>query len=594
MINPFESLLFNSSYDIDDRKFKNKELILTLILHRRTIIVQYLIFKLNDSNNYLILGFDFEKETVIPVEKESINVILNKLSDLISSEYNTIDLSIDNIPEANDYYRKLNIKKTDFYSYKNITFLSSKGRSVISCECEAFNNQIMHKPTNSILFFNRSGLLYGKIEVEINQKNIEDIKKIHLVDDMIIRYLITEERIETAGRIYEAATTGFNTYELTISSFMHELVYIKGGYYSSQGLNLQSHVNAILRTAGIKKEQINIESVKEIKAPYLVIIPIVDLSITSGSFGLGDVSFYSKEQVLFKYKNMSELYKHDLHEKFQTFAQTIVESDNTYDAYQLGLLKVQSALDVIMLLAKNDRAFNLYNLGHEFNKWNRLGIYQNPTCSTFYYVENMIGSEKIFSDSKNIRAKNSLLIDSTLDKQLKELEWYEEKLYEKLTNQQSPILKQIFNAIKWLNRSWKATDIEDKVIYTNISMEFLVDKVKTEPFLPKEIVTEFKQDIKLLLKDKDIYTEEYEGKIKEKSLGNLSNPPLKVKVQSLINQLKIPITADEFDKLWEVRSYRNDLIHGRSDLEINAENVLLANIVMGELISYRLRYEDGV
>ncbi|WP_434401488.1 hypothetical protein M1Q06_03090 [Planococcus sp. 11815] len=594
MINPFDPTLFNSTYNLDERKFINKELILTLILHRRSIIIQYLIFKLNDSSNFLIIGFDFEKEEVIPVEKESINVVLNKLSDLIRSEYNTIDISVDNIPETINYFRKSNIKKTDFYSYKNITVLASRSRSVISCECETYNNQIMHKPTSSILFFNRSGLLYGKIEIETNQKNTEDVKKIHLVDDMIIRYSLTGEKIETAGRIYEAATTSSNTYELTISSFMHELVYIKGGYYSSRGLNLQSHVNAILRTAGIKKEQINIESVEEIKAPYLVIIPIVDLSITSGSFGLGDVNFYNKEQAIFKFRNISEFYNHDLHDEFHTFAQTIVESDNTYDAYQLGLLKIQSAIDVIMLLAKNDRAFNLYNLGEEFNRWNRLGLYQNPTCSTFYYVENMIGSEKIFSDSKNIRENNSLMIDSSLDKQIKELDWYEEKLYEKLTNQQSPILKQIFNAIKWLNRSWKATDIEDKIIYTNISMEFLVDKVKTEPFLPKEIVTEFKQDIKLLLKDKDIYSEEYKAKIKEKSLGNLSNPPLKVKIQSLISQLRIPITTAEFDKLWEVRSYRNDLVHGRSDLEINAENVLLANIVLGELISYRLRCEDGV
>src|SRR5699024_10871089 len=114
--------------------------------------------------------------------------------------------------------------------------------------------------------------------------------------------------------------------------------------------------------------------------------------------------------------------------------------------------------------------------------------------------------------------------------------------YKKLTDQQSPVDKQLFNALKWLNRSWKVSDIEDKVIYTNISMEFLVDNVKTDPFIPKEIVTEFKRELKQLLKDNEIYDEENANKIKQKSLGMLSDPPIKIKIQSLIKQLEVPIT----------------------------------------------------
>lgn len=593
-MNPFESIFFHSTFGLGNKKFESKELVLNLLFHRESIILQYLFFKINDSEEYLIIGFDFVKEQIIPVEKENISVILNEINDFMSSDYNTINLTIDSVPETIEYFSRANIKKFEFYTYKNITIMASRQRNVISCKSEVYNNQIAYKPVNSVLFLNRNGLLYGKVILEVNQRNIQKVNKFHLTEDLIIRFFLNKESIDTAGRIYEAKSSNPNTYMLTVSSFMHELVHSKGGYHSSQGLNIHSYVNAILRTAGMEKEQINIEGYKENKSPYLVIIPLENLSIVDGSFGFGDISFYNKEETLKRYKGINEFYDQDRHGKFDTFAQTIVESDNTYDAYQIGLQKIQSAIDVIMLFSKNDRVYNLYNLGQEFNKWNRLRIYQNPECSTFYYVENIIGSEKIFSDSKNIKANNSLVIDSTFDKLIKELDWYEKKLYKKLIDQQSPVVKQLFNSIKWLNRSWKASDIEDKIIYTNISMEFLVDKVKTEPFIPKEIVQEFRRDLKQLLKEKDIYNDDVANKIKGKSLGMLSDPPLKVKVLFLISQLEIPITEEEFDKLWAVRSYRNDLVHGRSNSVINAENVLIANIILGELISYRLQKEDGV
>lgn len=93
------------------------------------------------------------------------------------------------------------------------------------------------------------------------------------------------------------------------------------------------------------------------------------------------------------------------------------------------------------------------------------------------------------------------------------MDWYEEILYKKQTEELSILDKQLFNALKWLNRSWKAEDLEDKVIYTNISMEFLVDKIETDPFLPDEIIREFKKLLKQLLKEQsDTFTEEYSKK----------------------------------------------------------------------------------
>lgn len=73
---------------------------------------------------------------------------------------------------------------------------------------------------------------------------------------------------------------------------------------------------------------------------------------------------------------------------------------------------------MIILLSKNERVFNLYNLGNELNEWNRLRLYQNPKCSSLYYVENLVGVENILGDSKNTWENNSLGVDSQFEKVL--------------------------------------------------------------------------------------------------------------------------------------------------------------------------------
>lgn len=365
---------------------------------------------------------------------------------------------------------------------------------------------------------------------------------------------------------------------------------------SFQGSDPHSPLQAILRSSGILKEDIKIEGFGVKSGPYLVLLPIENLLLNTLEFGLGDVTFLTKNQALDMYKGFEEKYNHNALDKFDTFAQTIVESDNAYDAFLLGRQKIQDAIDMIILLSKNERVFNLYNLGNEINEWNRLRLYQNPKCSSLYYAESLIGIENILGDSKDTWENNSLDVDSKFVKVFNELDWYEEILYKKQTEELSILDKQLFNALKWLNRSWKAEDLEDKVIYTNISMEFLVDKIETDPFLPDEIIREFKKLLKQLLKEQsDTFTEEYSKKIKEKSLGMLKEPPLKIKVQTLISQLSIPITDKDFSNFWKVREYRNDLVHGKKDkLEINPGDVLVANILLGEFIVYRLRsLEEG-
>ena len=588
MINPLESTFFSHSYNISHRNFDNSELLLSILFSKGNYLLNYLLLKKRNKDEYLICGFDFVKETVIPVEIKNVNDVIGVLEDFLSSEYNTMNLVIEEMNEALEYFRNKKMKN-GIENYKTFSILTSTQRNIISGSSEVFSNGKQINPYNSIVIHNKSGFIFGEFKFKNNSVVSQELKKIHLSEDWVIRYQIDNYLIVTAGTVYELKKVKGGS-NIILSSFIHELANKEVDLLSFQGSDPKAPFQAILRTSGISKEQINIEGYTDGFAPYLVLIPIENLSLKSlMSLGLGDVTFLTKDEAVKKYNGFKEKSNSEIFDSYVTFAQTIVESDNGYDAYLLGKQKIQDTIDIMMLMSKNERIYNLYNLGNELNEWNRLKLHQNPNCSTIYYVENILNLDRLLGDSKNTLLNNSLDIDYYFESLFREQDWLEEKLYQKQKKVHTALDKQLFNALKWLNRSWKAKDKEDKVIYTNIAMEFLVDKIETDPYLPNDVIIEFKAILKKILKERnDIFNEEYSNKIKEKSFGKLTDPPLKIKVQALISQLSIPVEVEDFNKLWKVRGYRNDLVHGKDELQIDANNILIANILIGEFIIYRL------
>src|SRR5699024_9526929 len=102
MMNPFELIFFHSTFSLGNKRFNDKQLVLNLLFHNESIILQYLLFTINDSKEVLIIGFDFEREQMIPVEKN--NVILQETFEFMFSEYNTINFSLDIETEAIEYF----------------------------------------------------------------------------------------------------------------------------------------------------------------------------------------------------------------------------------------------------------------------------------------------------------------------------------------------------------------------------------------------------------------------------------------------------------------------------------------------------------
>ncbi|MCL6709297.1 hypothetical protein M8R20_20125 [Pseudomonas sp. R2.Fl] len=590
MINPFEREMFGASFNIEG--FRESKVILSMTASKGTILKQYLLLKTFDKEEYIVVGFDFVKGKIIPIEKRDCKYIVNALKEFMMSKYNVEKIHINDIEGIVNYFSKLEIRKNDFYRYSDLIVLASPQRNIISSNCVIYSSGVSYIPDESLIIHNKKGFLYG--EVVFTSVKKEKFREIHLTEDLILKYSIEPDIvIETGSTIYELRPLGPNSFKFILSNFVYELSNMNI-QHTSNSLNPHSAFFEVLRKSGMGKKQINIEGYKATKAPYLVIIPIKNLKVETEELGIADITFLSEEECFNRFEGFQELYKKDLEKSYTSFAYAIVESDNTYDAYLMGWEKIEYALNIIIHSTRNERVFNFYNLAKNINSWDKSQLHQLPKQSTLYYVENIIGFERVFSNSESVRTDTSLTIGSFFKETIEELQWYENILYKKIKGNESKVEKQLFNALKWLNRSWHSKNVEDKVIYTSIALEFLVDEVKTEPYIPPEIKSEFKGLLKKLLKENTIFNAEVASKIREKSLQGLGDPPLKIKVKTLIKDIGIPVTDEEFDRFWNVRSYRNDMVHGRSELQIDEENVTLANILIGELIAYRLKHiKDG-
>lgn len=589
MINPFEVSIFQNDYSVSKNNFEHSNLILTMFYSRDTIMVQYLVLKKKNKDEYLICSFDFIRECIIPVEIRSIKCVLSDLRDFINSDFNIANIQIDKIDDIIDNFELKKIKK-EIVTYENITILATSRRNIIRGYSKIYSDTNIVYPSEVLLISNKNGLNFGRLNFNNIPKDLNNLKCIHLFSDIILSFSIDTTNFQLAATVYNLNK---NTSEISLylSSFVYELNEKITRGFSFQGSDPQSAFHAIIRTSGIKKEQLNIQGFDKQFLPYLVVIPLKYIVLDSSKYGINNVNILSKDELVKTYKGIYDNNIENFLDGFEFFAQTLTEAGNAYDAYQIGKKHIQDVIDIIILFSKNDRILNMYNIGSELNEWSRFRLYKNPECSSLYYVESLITLEYIAGNTENKWKNNFIGIDNQFETNLKELNWVESLLSNNQNEGKLPAYKQLFNALKWLNRSWKTENIEDKIIYTNISMEFLVDKVETPPFIPVEVINEFKKIVKKSLQENDsIFSKENSDKLKNKSLGNLSAPPLKAKIQALIKELGISIGDEEFKRFWEVRNYRNDLVHGRSELDINSDNIIAANLLIGEMISYGFKY----
>lgn len=572
-MDPFSHDIFRSEFNIG-HKFKRKKLKYSLITINKYTMQNYLIFELD--GNYIIIGFDFKYKKIRGVPYKDLEKVLYLLKKNLNFQ---IQYKLNIIQEM----WKI---KNDFLQIDNLKILKDKTNWLIKMESKVYieNQELDFKSIN--LIFDSMSLKYGGVNLQRFTK--EKFKDLRLFNDLNIEIKIDEDEHKLSGTIFETMEDDGN-YKMIIKALIHELSYYNVGFHKSSNLNPISYFSSILKnnTNGIElNTDINVYS------PYLVLIPFHNININDIKIRIENITFYDADYLLSKNQYISDFIDGNMSQKPSVFAQIFVDGESTFEAFTKARNRIEAVMNMINIIIKSDKIYSMYNISTKINQWHRSFILQNPLIGNYYFAENIISNEKVAESIDLDELNISINLENSINKEDNLYQNLENLLY-KYNNEDDVLNESIFNAIKWLNRSWKSNSIEDKIIYTNIALEFITNDVKVENYIAKEFVDTFKKEVKPLLNNLDVFPEEESKKIKEKAFSSLNSTPLKAKVIKLICDLNINFSESYMKNLWDVRKYRNDIVHGRSIKKFDNQKIVRSNLILGEVILYKL-LEEGV
>ncbi|WP_436944879.1 hypothetical protein [Staphylococcus xylosus] len=572
-MDPFSHDIFNSEFNIG-HKFKRKKLKYSLTTINKYTMQNYLIFEL--EGNYIIIGFDFKYEKIRGVSYKELEEVLYLLKENLNFQIQ-YKLSI---------IEKKWKNKDDFLQIDNLKILKDKSNWLIKMESKVYieNQKLDFRSIN--LIFDSIGLNYG----EVNFRGFidEKFKDLRLFNDLNIEIKNDEDEYKLSGAIFEAMEYDGN-YKMIIKALIHELSYYNVGFHKSSNLNPISYFSSILKN---NTNEIVLNTDINVYSPYLVLIPFHNININEIKIRIENIIFYDADYLLSENQYISDFIDGNMSQKPSIFAQIFVDGESTFEAFTKARNRIETVMNMINIITKSDTVFSMYNISTEINRWNRSLILQNPLIGNYYFAENIISNEKVAESIDLDELNISINLENSINKEDKLYQNLENLLF-KYNNEYDCLNESIFNAIKWLNRSWKSNSIEDKIIYTNIALEFITNDVKVENYIAKEFVDTFKREVKPFLNNLEIFPEEESKKINEKVFSSLNSTPLKTKVIKLICDLNINISDIYMKNLWDVRKYRNDIVHGRSIKKFDNTKIVRSNLILGEIILNKL-LKEGV
>jgi len=430
-----------------------------------------------------------------------------------------------------------------------------------------------------------------KVTIKLEDIPHDDVKSLRLLDDVLFYVDLGNGR----EREYSGVCTKLEVVEgllvMTIESFAYDLSKTHIGHLSLVGISPLDLVHLIGRTGGLAETQLNIEGFSPNSKAYTVTAPILNMKFTE-PLGFGDVVLYPVGHSLTEVSRIRDVAK-ERSEVFETNCLAVVniEADTLYDAFKFGIKKIEQVLDIVLHIVRADTVFKGVAADLIHGSWALDKLTPNPVVSTWVHIEETFSGGMIVMDTSRIEQPDTLMIRTDTQNVIEQMEWYE-SLLRMLEETGDESLKCLFNAFKWLRRSWDAKDIEDKIIFANIALEFVASGEPSPPLIPKEFTKSVRKGAVEKFKevfdgeDKDKYVE----KLNQKIGDALNNAPLRIMIENLIERSNIPISKADIALIFDGRKIRNDLVHGRSANQTftKTQNRKMVNAI-GILASHKLR-----
>lgn len=593
-----------STINLPFERFKCSIVYYEIITYHNEEMEEVFLLKSDDAGTpaFLLIGVSSSEGSLFGIHKNTalnaMNQILNRLTFNFENQDSNNEISIRKINEAIKSLEQIPdgiLNKDDklfeftdnFYGLINT---AEKTKSILKIYLQISEDNYIEPDWFSFVGYSGSDD-YGEIVLaDMFEKNL---KSFHLINELPI-FIDNGKAMQQqyVGLVVSVRIENNSSVILQYSSNVYTLKKSKLSVLISENTDPRYLVDFIVRSNGWKA---NIEGLESHNQPFLVLIPIHNLIVETESIGIGNVEFLPSNSDNYDVLMM----KNKLKEKWQeyTLAKVHVDSQSFYEAYSQAKKQIEDALNAINHIVKQDTLFELYSTENTITEWKREVFVPKPQLTSLVYTRNLVTNGIVVSDMEQIVEPNILKLGESFNERVEKLDWYEDLIAANMDNSVSKEMKNLLNALKWLKRSWDSTNLEDQIIFSNISIEFLLSGETAPPLLKKDIKNKIidaaLREFDLVFDGSDIEKNKLSNDINQKFSGAITNPPLFAKLNHLIDRLEIPIKKSDKDILNLIRKKRNDLVHGRATENIDMMDIWKANTIIGMVIAFKMKNKGG-
>lgn len=413
----------------------------------------------------------------------------------------------------------------------------------------------------------------GIAEFWINLEKNPNIKKSDLTDGVKIYDL--ENNLIMGGFVINSQISE-NTLFLVIRDGSLKLESKKMSLEMGGGISPAEKIAFITECSGLKSHFHGI-SVNTSKREFEVILPVINL-IIDDEFKIGDVTFYQK----FDTSDDSLIRKSDFGRSENSWngnfprAKVNVKANSFYQATHRGYNQVTKAVDVISL--RNDFSLSSFNVNGEEKQIN-FSYYKNLSqvkISPWIYCRQKNTQSYIIYNSE-FKNANILALQHDPQDFFSGINDLCSELVSKSGLSQKE--KNLLQSLHWLRRSMQDGNDKDKLADLWTSFEFLNSGIKEDiPPFDKSL----REKLKGILVIDELSPRQKE--IVENKLNSLNDIPLMRKFDIQKEKYNLEISEEDIHILKLARNKRNDLIHGKKDINVDEKELKKMRTIIERLL----------
>lgn len=526
------------------------------------------VLSLSDENGKsIICGVDIEKKSALQLNIELINLYeqllrLHEKRLLKNEPVNEFNLKSDYIKDGFDPLFQQALTRSDTKHILSKMIVNNN-----TCEIVGFS-----------LLCNKQGdgLLVSVSETEM----IDHLSKEPLYNEAELVVSFLEFNLKYTGTIVRIEKNEASYY-LFIHPYSTEIMQSTQIRNASFGniINPFSVLDFIVNYADIDVKGINYPgSDQKPIHNYIIVGAIKNLAVEIENCVVGNVRIGNCIDASERFHKLIS----DSSDEQSTIIWVNIKADSFYQALLLGKEQLVGATEFISFLIKNDMFADWFG-AVECNNcfWDVQSHYPKISLSPVFYIENCFLGESITLSEESIRKPSAITLDENAS-YLFEYDWIN-CLFNKLQTSNKKILRLQF-ALKWVVQAWNVEDLYDKVLYSSMALEFIVNGEKGQTVFDeyasaagRTSLTKADRNkmINDIIKQVDIGTidglsEDMCLNMKERIQRMIQNKLKEVsfnsKLDILISRLDIPVSPEEKELLKKIRKTRNNLIHG-ADLD---------------------------